>query len=214
MRRAAQVIIKSDMTTEDPLRFPSNAQSDPVEPTILRETTQPLWPNDTHAPSRSPREEALFLYQHPIVFPTQMHIASLDDYESAMHMVQCGILFNLALASHLLALGSTSDTAALVAPLELACELYHSALAGMDWDCSPSIMNMSMNNALWQCIILNNLAHLHHELCEPDDCTYCLDCAQELVVHGNCLDVFEHIHEDDAQEIKLKPLFFKPAAKA
>jgi hypothetical protein len=221
IRRAAQAAIKGVIAAEDPLLFSINAKSEPLEPTMLQvhqETTLPLEPsghNNNH--SRSPNDDVIFMYQHPLVFPIEMHIASLDDYTSTMHMVQCGILFNLALASHLLALGSTSDTAPYTAPLELALELYHSVLEGMDWDCSPSIWNMPMSNALWQCIILNNLAHLHHELCEFDHSINCLDCVRELLVQSNCLDELKYIGADDAKDIKLNlilPQFSKTAPVA
>jgi hypothetical protein len=223
IRHAAQAAIKGVLASEDPLLLTINAKSEPVEPTRMlhhlhHETMQPLEPSGHHNDhSRSPKDDAIFLYQHPLVFPIEMHIISLDDYTWAMHMVQCGILFNLALASHLLALGSTCDDVAYTAPLELALELYHSVLEGMDWDCSPSIMNMPMSNTLWQCIILNNLAHLHHELCEFDHSIYSLDCVRELVVHTNCLDELEYIGADDAKDIKLNlilPQFSKNAPVA
>jgi hypothetical protein len=222
IRRAAQAAIKGVIAAEDPLLFSINDKSEPLEqPTMLQvhqETTLPLEPsghNNDH--SRSPNDDAIFMYQHPLVFPIEMHIASLDDYTSTMHMVQCGILFNLALASHLLALGSTSDAAPYTAPLELALELYHSVLEDMDWDCSPFIWNMPKSNTLWQCIILNNLAHLHHELCEFDHSIYCLDCVRELLVQSNCLDELKYIGADDARDIKLNlilPQFSKTAPVA
>jgi hypothetical protein len=221
IRLAAQAAIKGVIAAEDPLLLTINAKSEPLEPTMFQvhhETMQPLESNGhNNNHSTSPNDDAIFLYQHPLVFPIEMNISSLDDYSWAMHMVQCGILFNLALVSHLLALGSTSDAAAHTAPLELALELYHSFLEGVDWDCSPSILNMPMSNALWQSIILNNLAHLHHELCEFDHSIYCLDCVRELVVHTNCLDELEYIGADDAKDIKLNlivPQFSKTAPVA
>jgi hypothetical protein len=216
LRYAAQAAIESVIAkADDPLQFSIDAKPEPVEKSMVQvhETTLPL--DNIH--SRSPRDDAIFMYQHPLMFPIDMHIASPDDYEWAMHMVQCGILFNLALSSHLLALGPTSDAAALAAPLEFALELYRSVLEGMDWDCSQSIMNISMSNALWQCLILNNLAHLHHELCELDHCSYCLDCVRELLVHANCLDELEHISANDAKDIQLNlilPLFSQTAPAA
>jgi hypothetical protein len=159
--------------------------------------------------------DALFMYQRPLVLPTQMHIASLDDYAYALHMVQFGILFNLALASHLLGSGMTRDAAALAGCLELAFELYHVILGNVDWGLGRSIINTAMSKDLWMCIILNNLAHLHHELCQFDCSTCCLDCVREIVFKTNCLEVFEHILADDAKEIKLNvilPQFYKSMA--
>jgi hypothetical protein len=224
IRRAALVAIKGVAATDYPVLFALDATSDTFvlldsngsrfhdEATLLLEI------GGQHAhPRHPPKDEALFMYRHPLVLPTHMHIASLDDYEWAMHMVQCGILFNQALASHLLGLSSTRDVAAKAVPLALAFELYHVLLEDVDWEYGRSILNISMNNALWQCIILNNLAHLHHELFEFDQSTYCLNCVREIMVQTHCLDTFEHICADDAQDIKLNvilPQFCKNAPVA
>jgi hypothetical protein len=159
----------------------------------------------------------LFLYQRPFVLSTEMHIESLSDYACAAWMVQHGILFNLAMASHSIGLAMSADAIAAEGPLELALEIYHCIMAHVDWDHGQSIMHVSMNNALWQCLVLNNLAHLHHDLCDYDYSAYCLACIGELTASTDCLNVLDDIRGDDARDIKLNlilPLFSKGAAAA
>jgi hypothetical protein len=110
-----------------------------------------------------------------------------------------------------------ADAVSAVGPLELAVELYHGILAHVDWDHGQSIMNVSMNNALWQCLVLNNLVHLQHELCDFDFRDQCLACIRDLIVNTKCLIIYDHIRGDDARDIKLNlilPFYSKAAAAA
>jgi hypothetical protein len=192
---AALLIRRAARMAECPLQFSTNATFKAIVLSgedgsmihIHNQTTLLLERHGNRIHQRPPpTDESLFMYQRALMLPTQMRIASLDNYVQARHMVRCGILF-----------------AALAAPIDHALELYNAILGNVDWDRGRSIVNITMNNALWQCIILNNLAHLHHVLCEFDHSTYCLDWVREVTIKTNCLDEFEHIHADDAKDIKL-----------
>jgi hypothetical protein len=65
------------------------------------------------------------------------------------------------------------------------------------YECSLGLMhvgapggtdNLVTNIAIWQCLILNNMAHVLYELHEYSDSTDCLKCLQEVLDKTNGLD--------------------------
>jgi hypothetical protein len=151
------------------------------------------------------RDDMMFLNQRPLVFPNTVNITSFDDCTCAMCKVQHIILFNLALIHHLMGL-VTEDAASMADSLVFAFELYHIVMGHMDWDQGQSIMRTQMNNDLWFCLILNNLAHIHNELHEYKYTICCLDCIREFVHQADELDP---IHADYARSIEQNLIFLQ-----
>jgi hypothetical protein len=116
------------------------------------------------------------VYQQPILLSTCMTMASLDGDVSVEKFVRGAIFFNLALNSHLSGLVVSNDTETV---LEDALEMY---------ECSLGLMDMDASGAICKCLILNNMAHVHYELCEYSESADCLKCLQEVLDQTNGLD--------------------------
>jgi hypothetical protein len=75
-----------------------------------------------------------------------------------------------------------------------------------------------ISSPLLQCLILNNLAHVHHEQCTYDDSEWCLASMETIVMQTGCLDDAERIslylHEHEVEELKLNLVFSQPPVAA
>jgi hypothetical protein len=65
--------------------------------------------------------------------------------------------------------------------LDRAMELYQILLSGLCLDPEDNVITDSMSNGFLQCVILNNLSHIHSELCEHGYSIYCMDCMVDLI---------------------------------
>jgi hypothetical protein len=160
-----------------------------------------------------------FVYSHPLWLPT-----NLLDVVASMHtepaglvtaMVSTHLIFNLALSCHLL--GHETGCSG---PLDRALELYHIVLLSSG---HPMLQSMGyvdgiMSSPFLQCLILNNLAHLHHDQCNYDDSEWCLASMETLVMNTGCLDDAErislHLNEHEVEELKLNLVFSQPPVAA
>jgi hypothetical protein len=119
------------------------------------------------------------VYQQPIFFSTHMTMASLDGDVSVEKLVRGAILFNLALISHMLAIVESEDSEE---GLDHALEMYECSLGMVYVDAPGGTDNLAANAAIWQCLILNNMAHVLHTLCKYTEST---DCLHEALVRAN-----------------------------
>jgi hypothetical protein len=122
------------------------------------------------------KDGTIYVYARPMLHPTWVQVTSLDDLSSLLRSVNCCIGFNLALACHLHGMETGSSVA-----LDRAMELYQILLSGLCLDPEDNVITDSMSNGFLQCVILNNLSHIHSELCEHGYSIYCMDCMVDLI---------------------------------
>jgi hypothetical protein len=122
---------------------------------------------------------AVSVYEQAIVLSTNMIFPSVKDAVNILQMTHGAILFNLALVSHLSGLATTPDAEEL---LDHALELYHCSLGLVDGGSGKN-----NGNPIWACCILNNMAHIHKELSECDECLYLMNSRDELITQSDTL---------------------------
>jgi hypothetical protein len=155
-----------------------------------------------------------FIYSQPLWLPTNL-LLHTETAALVTAMVSTHLIFNLALSCHLL--GHETGCSA---PLDRALELYHVVLLSSS---HPMLHAMGhsdgiISSSLLQCLILNNLAHVHQEQCTYDDAEWCLASMETIVLQTCCLDdaalISQHLHERDAEELKLNLVFCQPPVAA
>jgi hypothetical protein len=129
-------------------------------------------------------ESAVSVHQQPIVLSTNMIFPSVKDAANVLQATHGAILFNLALVSHLSGLTTTPDAEEL---LDHALELYHCSLGLLDSE-GLNGSDKNYDNNIWACCILNNMAHIHNELGECDECLYFMNSRDELITQSDILD--------------------------
>jgi hypothetical protein len=152
-----------------------------------------------------------FVYRQPLWLPKNLLAGARIHTETAglvTAMVSTHLIFNLALSCHLL-----GHETGRCQPLDRALELYHIVLLSSGHPMLQSMGNGDgiISSALLQCLILNNLAHVHHEQCTYDDSEWCLASMETIVMQTGCLDDVERIslylHEHEVEELKLNLVF-------
>jgi hypothetical protein len=151
------------------------------------------------------QNDIYFIYSRPIVLPVWWTLASFGDLESLALAFSVYLIFNLALACHYFGIVSGAD-----GPLRQAMRLYQVFLKPS----SSCIVDLShhgvMDGALLQCLALNNLAYLHFEYCEFDECDHCLQDMGRLTVQTGCLDDDDTcLSRHEAGEIKINGLILQ-----
>jgi hypothetical protein len=111
------------------------------------------------------------------------------------------MVFNLALAYHHLGIETGMDE-----PYRHALKLYQIVLTCQNVD--PFVDDETrVALQVIHCVVLNNLSHLHYELCEYSNSVHCMDCMAEWASQTECLEHSSFLHEDEAEEIKLNHIF-------
>jgi hypothetical protein len=174
MIRQAAAIVQAisiyDADGSSPLRLPYTiGGAGPAEPR-----------HDSHT-LRDITEGAIHVYARPMLHPTSVEVTSLKDVASVLHSLNCCMSFNLALACHLHGIETGTSMS-----LDQAMEMYQLVLTGLCMDPQDTPITDSMSTGLLQCVILNNLSHIHSELCEHDYSIYCMDCMVDLLGKMGC----------------------------
>lgn len=153
----------------------------------------------------------IFVFCRPLRIPTNVgRFSSPEDFVTDFQTTSCYIFFNLAIACHQYGMASGLD-----APLLYAMEFYQSVLtlqSQLNVDASDSTSHHCMMQI--QCLVMNNLAHIHSERCEYHSSRVCFDCVIDLIFRTGCLepvvlDVNKSLclTEYEAEEIKLNFAF-------
>jgi hypothetical protein len=151
------------------------------------------------------QNEMYFIYSRPIVLPAWRTLATFDDLERLALAFSVYLIFNLALACHYFGVVSGAD-----GPLRQAMHLYKIFLKPG----SGCIVDLShhgiMDGALLQYLVLNNLAYLHFDYCEYDECEHCLQDMGRLTAQTGCLDDDDTcLSRHEAGEIKINGLILQ-----
>lgn len=154
----------------------------------------------------------IYFYNRPLLLSSDGFDSAATSPERRDHIlldVSLYVIFNLALACHLVGLETSNDFSSLRAK-----ELYGMILAS-----SPPLGATTSRDYL-KGLVWNNLAHLHFEFCEYEHARYYLECFGEMIRRTGCLqndtsnDVLSD-HEMDELHLNLLLLHFFPvAAKA
>jgi hypothetical protein len=188
IRQAAAMVQTASLYDENGsllLTFPLSIRAGPAEPQ-----------NDSPTLQDSMQEKGtIYVYARPMIHPTSVEVTSMEDLPTVLRSVNCCVGFNLALTCHLYAM-ETGTSVALVR----AMELYQILLTGLCLDPEDTVITDSMSNGFLQCVVLNNLSHIHSELCEHGYSIYCMDCMVDLIGKmGSLYDTgFLDPHESDS----------------
>jgi hypothetical protein len=137
-----------------------------------------------------------FVFTRPLLFSV-----SSTKHESAFMAASSILLFNLGLACQTLS----------SIPPSRAAKCYNLAFS-----IASRFTSDDGIHALLQCLILNNLAHLHFEECEYAKSHQCMQNMQ-LLVRTGCLDgstASRYLSKDDTDELKLNLLCLKKPTAA
>jgi hypothetical protein len=151
------------------------------------------------------QNEMYFIYSRPMVLPAWWTLTSSGDLNCLARACSVYLIFNLALACHYFGIVSGAD-----GPLRQAMSLYKVFL-------KPSgsfIVDLShhggVDGALLQCLVLNNLAYLHFDFCEYNECEHCLQDMGRLTLQTGCLDdEYTCLSRHEAREIKINGLILQ-----
>lgn len=165
------------------------------------------------------QHNSFFVYCRPVRIPTNVDLSSIhDDFATHFQTTNCYIFFNLAIACHQFGMASGFD-----APLLLAKEFYQGVLL-IQSQLHANVSD-SQSHYLIQCLVMNNLAHIHSERCEYDSSQCCINCVCDLIARTGCLNL-EHflpetatarsvwLRDDEVNEIKLNLMFGEPPTMA
>jgi hypothetical protein len=148
-----------------------------------------------------------YVYDRPLLLPTQFATSTQQDIDSYMLTLTSYIMFNFALACH--QYGKLSGREA---PLSQASNLYDLVLTIL---CRSDIDNST--HSVFKCLALNNLAQLHYEACEYEKSQHCVACLYDLIIWTECLDSPSsrcHLSETEVEEIKLNLIHLHPPSSA
>jgi hypothetical protein len=163
-----------------------------IEPVLIYKTDGSLWltlplaigvagpagpPQNSLAHQDFIQEDgSIYVCVRPILLPVNVEINTLNDLTSIFRSVSCCIGFNLALACHLYSIETGTSLS-----LGRALEMYQIVLTGLCMDTDDTHITDSMSSGMLQCVVLNNLSHIHSELCEHGYSIYCMDCIVDLI---------------------------------
>lgn len=161
-------------------------------------------------PETRVQEGVCYVYDRPLLIPTDLNANTQHELDSLVRTVSTYVIFNFALAFHQLGRISGQD-----APLRQAAELYNTSFKILSRCCGDDNLNSKMNATL-QCLVLNNLAHLHYDHCEYEKSRSCMDCMYDLIMFTECLDSssFCFLESKEIEEISLNLMYMKPPMAA
>lgn len=203
-----------------------NAEFGPVvgeqEPVPIPTTVAAEWASNSSGNGDGASEKwhnqdgLIYIYDRHLFLPSKVHVDSLEQYNHILHTVSMHAIFNLALAYHLQGRITGAET-----PSARAIDLYYMVLSSFEFDANIEVVannSKRMGRALWQCLVLNNLAHLHYEFCEYERSQYCMERVADILRRTNCLAKSSNILSDnDMSSFALNCLIlnhFPTAAKA
>jgi hypothetical protein len=121
-----------------------------------------------------------------------------EEFESKIYLVSTILFFNFALASHQYALQCGTSSS-----LQVAIRMYNTAanfIRDTNFDqCTGNVI---------LCLIMNNMASLHFDLCDFKQCELDLKCIQNSIVDDSYLDVIATQLLDEEEWIRLKLNYF------
>jgi hypothetical protein len=149
-----------------------------------------------------PQRGLCFVFDRPVLLKVQ-------DQGSAVLMFSTVLLFNFGLACHQCWMRTGSDDAR-----RHATEIYQLILRVLVGKASHE--NDGTFGVL-QCLVLNNLAHLHFEACQYLETQYCMEGLRDLILWEGCLDEpcsSTFMTDYEREELKLNLLHIKTPSTA
>lgn len=145
--------------------------------------------------------DLLYLFSRPILIPLDGLDLCGDDLHNGLTAT---IVFNCALVYHYLGKLSGID-----AFLTKAMDLYRLIVRAQLFSYKDTRMGI-IPSSLLQCLVFNNLAHLHHENCEYNPCYWCMQCLFKISGLTDCLDNnCDFLLTVEAEEIKLNSIYMQ-----
>lgn len=148
------------------------------------------------------QNEACYIYDRPLLIPTDFNIATLEEQDSFMLMSSTFVIFNFALACHQFGKISGNEV-----HLLRAGQLYELTLKIL----SSAERDHAMHSVL-QCLALNNLAQLHYDQCDYQKSQSYMESMFDLVMTTDCLDT--HLSEKEVEELMLNLVHMQPPTVA
>lgn len=149
-----------------------------------------------------------YVYDRPLLLPTEFRTPAADELDSTGSILTSStvVTFNFALTCH-----QYGKQCGQGGPLKQAAELYSLTLALLQ----NSSMSDKVHSTL-KCLVLNNLAHLHHEHSEYHQSQHCLERLYDLIIWAGCLNdsSCSFLTEKEVTEIKLNLMHLHPPSAA
>jgi hypothetical protein len=142
-----------------------------------------------------------YTFDRPLILQStvsSLYSYSNEEFKSKINLVTSILFFNFALASHQYALQCGTSNS-----LHVAIRMYN------------TVANLIRETNIEQytgdiifCLIMNNMASLHFELCDFKQCELDLKCTQNSLVYDNDLDMIAIQLLDEEEWIQLKLNYF------
>jgi hypothetical protein len=150
-----------------------------------------------------------YIYNRPLFIPTDITIHDIEHLNSVILTCSTYIVFNFALACHLL--GTKSGTEDYLIRAARLYELTLKVLGSADGTTSSHSHEM---HSILECLALNNLAQMHYEQCNYKLCQFYMDAMYDRFMTVDCMDSFLDANEMEEIMLNLVYLQSPPVAKA
>jgi hypothetical protein len=151
-----------------------------------------------------------YIYNRPLLIPTDITIQNLDHMNSVVVTSSIYIIFNFALACHLVGKCSGKENYMIraVRLYELTLKVLDTAQHQRDNCYQHEILSVL------ECLTLNNLAQIHYEQCNYKLSQFYMDNMYELLMNVQCMDAY--LDENELEEMMLNLVYLQspPVAKA
>jgi hypothetical protein len=144
-----------------------------------------------------------YVYDRPILIPTDLGIFTSHELYSVVLTSGSFIIFNFALACQY-----DGKITGNKVPLQKARQLYELVLKMLTSEES----NCNNCCVVLQCLVLNNLAQLHHDQCNYRKSQSCMQSLYDHIITTNCLDIY--LDATEAEEIMLNLVHLRPPTVA
>lgn len=140
-----------------------------------------------------------YTYDRPLLLPTNVIVPNQEALDTYMLTSSAILIFNFGMACHQFGKETGQEGA-----LRQAVQIYELTLRMINRSCISEYLSKVV-----MCLALNNLANLHSDLCDYDNCECCLECVKELLFHDSNIDVFalDFLDESEWSELKLNLMY-------
>jgi hypothetical protein len=139
-------------------------------------------------------QENYYTYDRPLLLQVNVTLSSPEALDSFMLMSSAILIFNFGMACHQFGKETGQEGV-----LRQAVQIYELTLRMINRSCISEYLRKVV-----MCLVLNNLANLHSDLCDFNKYKCCLECVKELLFHDSSIDLFALNFLDESEWDALK----------